>query len=749
MGALGRKDRRVGEGQGIRGVRPRRDGVELRGVHRAAWGLVPVLVPALFPVALAAVPRAAWAEADNALPPVVITAERLPGTADKAPLSVAVVSQDDIEKKGLFQLNDLVGIVAGMAVPNGYSNMPQTVGLRGVGVSQPAMAQAVGIYVDDVPLLRGYATALWDLPDVVRYEVLRGPQGTLYGQNSTAGAVKLVSADPDQIAGSWVSAGLGNLGQREARGLFAGSLGSGVSASLAVSRRSNDGFAYNATRHEDINKLDATQFRAKLKLAAGPSARITFAVDGLLDRSDTNTTNFPLNHENAAPRVSYNASDAGVFKRKAGGLSATAEWDVAAGTKLRSITAYRGYTDDPTVADWSGLEIERYALSQQVRQRTFSQELQLVWRGPDLDLVAGAMLLRDRFDFNRYVTAFPVAAAAPGYTQALTHQETRDLGLYAQGHLRLTERLSATLGLRAYRTQQEAANAFWRTNAQFVPTQQVYDARDLRTREHGLLPRVGLDYSASATTFLYASIARGEKFAGFNRAAESLISAGVAAHPEKVTTYETGVKLRSAPERLSVSAAAFYNDYRDYLASLGGTTINGVLVADSVFLNAGRARTYGVDLELEKGLTSHLSVTSSVEWLRANFRSFINPSGAAASDFTGHALPYAPRWSAALGLRGRATLAGGLVTADGWLQFIDRQFIDAANTAALRTPRQTYLNFALSYAPDGAPWQVSLRVRNATDRAYALARNRIPPLGIDAAYYNAPRTIMANLRYEL
>lgn len=721
-------------------------GVQARGRQT---DVVRRAVHVLLPAALALGAQAGHAQAENSLPPVLITAERLPGTADKAPVSVVVISQQDIEKKGLFQLNDLVGIVAGMAVPNGYSNMPQTVGLRGVGVSQPAMAQAVGIYVDDVPLLRGYATALWDLPDVVRYEVLRGPQGTLYGQNSTAGAVKLVSADPDEIAGSWIGVGVGNLGQREARGLFAVQLRPDLSASLAFSRRSNDGFAYNATRHEDINKLDATQFRAKVKVLAGPSARIVVAVDGLLDRSDTNTINFPLNHAGAAPRVSFNASDAGAFKRKAGGASVTAEWDLAAGTRLRSITAYRGYTDDPTVADWSGLEVERYEISQQVRQRTLSQELQLTWRSDRLDLVAGVMLVQDRFHFNRYVTSFPVAAPAPGYTQALTEQQTRDIGLYAQAHLRLSEQLSATLGLRAYRTRQDAANTFWRTNAQFVPTQQVYNAPDLHTRESGLLPRVGLDYIVTPTMLAYASMARGEKFAGFNRAAESLISAGVAARPERVTTYETGVKLRAAPHRLNLSVAAFYNDYKDYLASLGGTTVNGALVADSVFLNAAKARTYGLDLEAEQGLTSAVSVTGSLEWLRANFKSFLNPSGAAVSDFTGHELPYAPHWSAALGLKGRTRFAGGLLSADAWLQLIAPQFIDAANTAALRAPRQTYANFALTYAPDQGPWQVSLRVRNATDRTYALARNRIPPLGIDAAYYNAPRTVMANLRYEL
>jgi iron complex outermembrane receptor protein len=708
-----------------------------------------VLLAAIVGLATGQARAAEPADEVATLPPVIVTAERLPGPAQKTPMSIGVVTQQDIETKGIFQLNDLVGVVAGVTVPNGYSNMPQAVGIRGVGVSQPAMAQAVGIYLDDVPLLRGYATALWDLPDVVRYEVLRGPQGTLYGQSATAGAVKLVSADPDRIATSWVNAGIGNLGQKELRGLFAGTLQPGTSASLAVSRRVNDGFGYNAVRHEDINRLDATQFRAKLKVALGASARITFAVDGLRDRSDTNTINYPLNHDGAAPRVSFTASDAGAFERQAGGLATTAEWDLDADTRLRSITAYRGYTDDPTVADWGGLEVQRYAISQQVRQRTFSQELQWTQRRDGADLVAGLLYLRDHFSFNRHVTAFPVAAPAPSYTQALTHQELADLGLYAQGHFRVTGRLAATAGLRAYRTKQDAANAFWRTDAQFVPTQQVYDAPSLQTSESGVLPRIGLDFTASPTTFAYASIAQGEKFAGFNRAAESLASAQVAAHPEKVTTYELGAKLNAAPQRLRASVAAFLNDYRDYLASLNGTTLNGVFVSDSVFLNAGKARTWGLDLEAEQGLTRATSVTASLEWLRSRFVDFANPSGAAASDFSGHELPNAPRWSAALGVKHRVGIANGSFAGDAWLQFIDRQYVDAANTEALRVPRQTYLNLSLAWAPDGAPWQLSLRVRNAADKTYALARNRIPPFGVDTAYYNAPRTVMLNFRHDL
>lgn len=686
---------------------------------------------------------------DEVVPSVTVTAQRIQTVEDKTPISLHVITQSEIQTKGIYQLNDLVGVVAGVAVPNGYSNMPQAVGIRGVGVSQPAMTQAVGIYLDDVPLLRGYATALWDLPDVVRYEVLRGPQGTLYGQNSTAGAIKLVSLDPDQIDGSWVNVGVGNYGQREVRGLFAARLDDKTSASLALSRRINDGFAYNAAKDERINKLDATQFRGKLKIAWSPALRLVLAADGLLDRSDTNTINFPLNHAGATPRVSYTTADAGAFKRVAGGQSATLEWDLTSTAKLRSITAYRGYTDDPTVADWGGLEVQRYALSQRVTQRTFSQELQFSQKEQSWNLVSGLIVTHDRFTFDRDVTSFPLASPSPKYTNADTLQNTNDIGAYAQGHVQLSDQVGATVGVRAYHTRQAASNAFFRTDAQFVPTAQVYDAASLRTSASGILPRLGVDYGWSPDVFTYASIAKGEKFAGFNRAAESLISAGVAARPEKVTTYEVGLKKTGGVSRPRVSIAAFYNDYQDYLASLNNSVVNGVLVTDAVFTNAAKARTMGVDLDAELPISARLSATMSAEWLESEFLNFANPTGAASSDFSGHELPYAPHLSSGLGLRSRFNDMGGHFTGDVWFQYIDRQYVDAANTSALRVPTQTYVNFSLAYSPDHGPWSLEFRVRNATNRTYALARNVIQPLGINTAYYNAPRTVMLNVRYEL
>jgi iron complex outermembrane receptor protein len=698
--------------------------------------------------ALAAVLAAGQAPAQP-VPEVVVSAERVTAAERTTPVSVGVVGAREIAAKGVVDLHDLVGVVAGVVVPNGFSNQPQAVAIRGVGASLPAMSQAVGIYLDDVPLLRGYATGLWDLPDIERIEVLRGPQGTLYGQNASAGAVKFLSRDPTRTAAAWVAAAAGNRGAREARGYVNGAIGTGnLSGSLAFSRRTNDGFAWNAFRHEGANVLDVAQFRAKLRWQQG-GRDLVLAVDGAEDRSDANTLNFPLNHPGAAPRVSFNTNGNGAFLRRSGGVAFKAAIDLGDGIVLRAISAYRQYRDDPTMVDFGGLEVQRFAISQQVEQRAASQELQLQGKGERASWTAGLMLVHDRFTFARFSTVAPLAAPAPVYSLADTRLSTLDAGLYAQGRYALNTRTGITAGVRAYRTRQTGANAFARASAGGQRTALVYDAPALATSASGVLPKIGIDHQFDDATFMYASIAQGAKFGGYNRAAESLASAQTATRPEKVTTYEAGMKNRYAAGRVALNVALFYNDYRDYLAALNNTLVNGVQVNDAVLLNAGAARTWGADVEWSAMLARQTRWTVSAELLRSRIVAFANPTGAAATDFVGHELPNAPRLTLATTLYHDIALdRGGVVATELSLQYLRHGFGDLANSAQLAVPSQCYVNAALAYRPADSHWQFSLRLRNLADRSDALMRTRIPALGVDSAYYNPPRTLLLSARYD-
>jgi iron complex outermembrane recepter protein len=681
---------------------------------------------------------------------VIVTSERVQTVLGRTPLSVGVVDQHAIETRGTAQLSDLVGMIPGVTVPNGFSNQPQAVGIRGVGVSVPAMSQAVGIYVDDVPLVRGYATALWDLPDIARIEVLRGPQGTLYGQNLTAGAVRVISIDPGAEPVAWASASAGNYREAEVHAYVNGPIGDGpVSGSVAFSRRGNEGWGYNASTDQRDNKLDATQFRAKLRLKQPTGLDAILAVDGLVDRSDTNTGDFPLNDPRSAPRVNFTTATPGPFKRLAGGLQFKLSHPLGAGIALHAITGYRTYKDDPTVADIGGQAALRYLLSQTVAQKVFSQELQLQATQARVDWTAGAMLVSDRFDFERIVDQIPPPPKARTDTDGVTHLETTDFGVYGQAHYRWTDAIGLTAGLRAYRTAQTGANQFWTLDAQQARTQNVYTATGLSTSSKGLLPRLGLDWQASRDQFLYASFAMGQKFGGFNRATASERASTYAAHPEKVSTWELGSKSRLAGGRLTAAVALFLNDYSDYLAALQNTVIDGVLVPDQVLVNAGKAKTYGADIDLAAKLAAHTDLSLSLELLRTRIDQFANPTGATVSDYVGNELPYASRFSLSASFEHVQPLPGGSsLDFTAALQHLSRQYTDLQNSATGAIVAQTTVNLGAAWMTPERQWTFSLRVRNLTDRTYVVLRTRIPSVDVDAANYNAPRTFLATVRRD-
>ncbi len=681
---------------------------------------------------------------------VIVTSQRTQTVLGRTPLSVGVVDQHAIETRGTAQLSDLVGTIPGVTVPNGFSNQPQAVGIRGVGVSVPAMSQAVGIYVDDVPLVRGYATALWDLPDIARIEVLRGPQGTLYGQNLTAGAVRVISIDPSSEPAAWVSATAGNYHDEEVHAYANGPIGDGpVSGSIALSRRRNEGFGYDASTDVHDNRLDATQFRAKLRLKAPSGLDAILAVDGLADRSDTNTGDFPLNAPNSSPRVNFTTTTPGPFKRLSGGLQFKVSHPLGDGIDLHAITGYRAYKDDPTVADIGGLATLRYLLSQTVQQKVFSQEVQLQAKQERVDWTAGAMLVSDRFDFERIVDQIPPAPKTRTDTDGVTHLETTDVGLYGQAHVHWTDDIGLTAGLRAYRTAQTGANRFWTLDAQQQRTQQVYDATGLSTSSKGVLPRLGIDWQESRDLFLYGSFAMGQKFGGFNRATASERASTYAAHPEKVSTWELGSKSRLADGRVTADVALFLNRYSDYLASLQNTVIDGVLVPDQVLVNAGKARTWGADVDVAAKLAEHTDLTLALELLRTRIDQFENPTGAAVSDYVGNELPYASHLSLSANFEHVQPLPGGsALDFTAALQHLSRQYSDVQNTALTAIGPQTYVNLGAAWMTPERQWTFSLRVRNLANRTYVVLRTRIPSVDVDAANYDAPRTWMATVRHD-
>lgn len=690
------------------------------------------------------------AEAKNApaLAAVTITAERRETLLQSTPLSVGVIDATDLDRTRFQHLFDIEKSVAGVTFYKGASNQQSNIIIRGVGTLNMGYTSAVGVYVDDVPLIRGGAAGQWDLPDIQRIEVLKGPQGTLYGQNSSAGAVRIISRDPDDEKIGWVSAGLGNYGTHEARGYISGPLKEGVLAgSVAFSHRDNDGYGRNRTTGDHVYATDATQARVKLRLTPGDGWDAVLSVDSLLDKSD-NGTKSPINYGARKPRDTYSLVDLdGRLERH--GLNLRVSKELGAATVLRSITGWRYWTHDPSRMEHGGLPRVSQDNDQSWRQRIFYQEFQLVGELTDrLSYTTGISFTREYFE-NDNIGKTSADGITINRNRRVTIFDTDDIAVYGQADYKLTDKWTLTAGARYWKSEQEYDAEAWRLNANNDVISQTLGVHGLRKRSSGVTPRLTLGYQWTPDLYWYGSYTEGAKFGGHNRGAGTLQVASYAVEPEKVNAYELGFKSTSFDKRLQFNTTVFYNQYRDYISNVENPILGGVQYEGSVLANAGKAVTYGTEFEVRALLTRELEWNLNLAYLKSEFKDFLNPSGNAARDFTGNQLPFAPRITASSGLSYTvATSNGGEASVFGSVQHISEQESDPGNTVAHRVPSRTNVDLGANYKFPGGKWTANLRVRNLLDKDQVLQKTYTPLYGIEANAYDIPRTVVLGLRYD-
>ncbi|MEQ7873794.1 TonB-dependent receptor [Sphingomonas sp. ASV193] len=348
---------------------------------------------------------------------IVVTARRKRETAQTVPLAISVVGGDHIDATGAFNVGRLQQLTPTLQF---YSSNPRNtaVNIRGIGVpfglTNDGIEQGVGIYVDDVYFSR-VASSTFDFLDVDRIEVLRGPQGTLYGKNTSAGAINITSRQPEFHWGGRAEASVGNLGFVQLKGALTGPLSDTLAFRLAFSRTSRDGTIRNVRTGGRVNNQDNLGTRAQLLWK--PSSRFQLTLAGDYNRQNpdccvqlyvrTGLTQRPLNrqYDALAAAFGYAVPSTDAFDRltdqdtpshagnKTGGLSARAKWDVGIGT-ITSISAWRFWDWDPSSdRDFLGLPITT-ASQNPSKQDQYTQELRFNRSGRTIDLSLGAFAFR-------------------------------------------------------------------------------------------------------------------------------------------------------------------------------------------------------------------------------------------------------------------------------------------------------------------------------------------------------------------
>ncbi|MFD2644347.1 TonB-dependent receptor [Pseudomonas japonica] len=686
---------------------------------------------------------------EDRLPSVTVTAEHRQEDLQKAPLAISAFDENTLRDQQINNIRDLSGRVPNLTLSRqSISYSAQTYGIRGIGETDPIQEAAVAVYADDLYIPRAISSML-DFNDVERVEVLRGPQGTLYGRNSAAGAIRVITRDPDQKTRAFVELGAGNYDARNGRLLVSGPLvDDTLFASFSALRLSRDGTVYNRTRHKDVNSVDIQSYRGKLRLAPVDSAWDTqLTLAGTFDRGDTTSyTPFdPANSHFDKFKTYSSLNPKNRLDQGSAVLRSIYHFDDQ--LSFKSVTGWSAF-DQPVNYDNSGeANVGNAAPTQnnliRYKQRYATQEFQLNGDYERLDFTLGAYLYKERFRAERDSLTYSVAADRVNASGQYSTTDTESYALYGQGTYKLTSRLSLTAGLR-YTAEHKN---FDYNNYRITTARQITGLNfSAETSESwaSFSPKLGLEYAWSDELIQYGYVAKGFKAGGFDNRAPTRLAALQGFDPENVITYETGLKGDYLGGRLRSNMAVFYNDYKDLQTNAWDPAISANLRT-----NVGSAHSYGVELENTALLSRDLTLSANLGYLEAQYDDFKNAAGPGV-DADGNRMVFAPRWNLALGLNWTVPvdLPGALVAGTDW-QFQTRSYANAVNGEIYEVPQQSFWNANTSYSSGDGHWTTTLAVKNLLNRAYP--QSIAYSAASSTAYYsvNDPRTITLSVRYDL
>ncbi|RDE05408.1 TonB-dependent receptor [Sphingomonas aracearum] len=595
---------------------------------------------------------------------IVVTARRRSESVQRVPIAISVIGGTALAETGAYNVNRLTQLQPSLQF---YSTNPRNsaANIRGLGapfgLTNDGIEQGVGIYVDGVYYSR-IASATFDFTDTQRIEVLRGPQGTLYGKNTTAGAINIISRAPSFEPEARVELSGGNYDFFQAKGSVSGPLvADQIAIRLSGSLTTRRGTIYNLRADEWQNSQDNLGLKTQILWRAAPNLDVTFAGD--YNRQNprccvqyyarVGATQRPLARQYAALAAAqgYAVPSTDPFDRitdvdtplqarqSLGGLSLTANWDVGAAT-LTSITAWRFWNWNPSNdRDFIGLPVTTVSANPS-QQRQLTQELRAASNGRRaLDYVVGAFFFHQTIDTQGLqvqgaaAPAFLSAAGTAGLTARNTIGFTNiSAAVFGKVTWHVTDRLSVAPGLRVNYDEKEGdylslvttgAGSTTLTSAQRgVLAPQSYQPKFDNWNVTG---DINLAYDFSDDVHGYLTYARSNKSGGINLsglpldAGNNPILSSATVKPEKVNHYELGLKTQLLDRRATVNLAAFWTDIFDYQA----TVTNGQLgVLRGYLANAPHVRTRGVEIDSAFRPSERLNVYANGTFTDARYVRF-------------------------------------------------------------------------------------------------------------------------------
>ena len=705
---------------------------------------------------------------DSALEEVVVTATKRSVTLQDLAGSANVLSGDRVGPGGIQEIRDMQVDIPNLSLGDQFGFA--RVFMRGIGMTSIDIGgEGAVAFLQDGAIIPRPAAQLMGMFDLEQVEVLRGPQGTLYGRGATAGAINMVTAKPGKELGGYLSLTAGNYGLTQFRGAIDVPMGEALSARFATSIESRDGYGDNLGTGSDINDRDAKSYRATFVYDAGGPLTATLSAQYYEEDDNNYAFNYFGQSEGSSIPVPFavpilggktvqmagggfhdiNSDQEPINDRDGHLINLTLDYVFSDSLSLKSVTSSqnldRFLRDDLDSTDANLFGQNNYT----EESDSFGQEFTLNYSADRLDVLAGVMYFEEelygevRVPLTNlcFLLAPDLCGTAIGdFLNGGNYLQDGDVdieawGAYAEATYRLSDQWTIIAGLRYNYEERDGTGSF------------IFDAISLNVPTHqreswnDVTPRVTLQYSPNDNMMLYATYTEAFKSGVINTG-----SLSPALDPETVDAFEIGLKGQNSSGSLKYSLAAFFYDYQDLQISFVDET------STVSTINAAEAENSGVELELEGNFGNGFSVDFYLTYLNAEYQEFFNgdyANGFAIADLSGNTLPNAPESTAKLGLNWESNVAGGTLRIRGEAYYQDDVYFTEWNRKDAYQKSYEQYNASVDYTWNDQ-WQVSVWGRNLSDED-VMSNNIITAPLYDSLRVGAvlpPRTYGATVSYQ-
>jgi iron complex outermembrane receptor protein len=659
---------------------------------------------------------------------IVVTAQRRQETAQHTALAITAISGDQLAQQGVQDVTNLTSRMPNVQVAADTSG-ETLLAIRGIGSTDlnEEGDTSVAFNLDGVFISRNSSMSGL-FYDINRIEVLRGPQGTLYGRSATAGAINVISNQPTFKFEGAGSVEVGNYATLGSQGMINVPLSDTIAMRAAFSTRRHDGFADNGN---NLHTKDQDDIAGRYQILAKPTERLTihlgadfFHAGGAGGGFRTFEQIVPF----ANPNDPYKYPLKGPHRRDQTdwGLRGQVDYDLGFGT-LTYLGAYRA-TDANIYADWSILAGLPLATYQKNKQHEVVHEVRLAGKVGDLSYVVGGNLFNEYSNVTLDIDLSPLGSPT-NLEFFKPRANASSKGVFGQVTYAVTPKFRLTAGVRYTKDRKYSFDGETRSVDPVTGIKTTNVTQNVDTHFTKTTWRLGADYDVGPNSLLYASAATGYKPGGYFDG-----SAPNTFQPESITAYEIGSKNRFLGNTLQLNLTGFYYDYRNFQVAATRQVAGGVA---GITMNAQKAQVYGLEAESVFRFTPNDQIDLSVSYLHTQYKKFYLPAGDAFTNFgqpagaplvpldlSDHRLARSPKFTINAGYQHSFELpGGGKITPSVFTHIESSQNLEYHGYAITRKPSFSHTEVTIGYEAPERKWYVNAYIRNLENRGLPVLVN--------------------------